>query len=80
MILAITDHPDGYGGDDLYLSRVNSGEWSTPLNLGSEFNTAEYEYGPTVSADGKYLYFTSHRSESADVYRVLLSNVLGSGH
>jgi Tol biopolymer transport system component len=76
MILVITNHPDGYGGDDLYLSRYDGNAWSVPENLGSEINTDEYEYGPTVSPDGEYLYFTSHRGGSADVYRVRLSSVI----
>jgi Tol biopolymer transport system component len=75
MILAITDRPGGYGGDDLYLSRFDGESWSVPTNLGPEINSAEYEYGPTVSADGEYLYFTSHRRGSADVYRVLLETL-----
>ncbi|MCH9014226.1 MAG: PD40 domain-containing protein [Gemmatimonadetes bacterium] len=27
-------------------------------------NSSEYEYGPTLSGDGRYLYFTSHRAGS----------------
>lgn len=41
-----------------------------------EINSAEYEYGPTISADGEYLYLTSHRGGSADVYRVGLWSVV----
>lgn len=70
MILAITDHPDGFGGDDLYVSRRTGDTWSTPVNLGPEINTAEYEYGPSVSPDGRHLYFTSHRDGPAHVYRI----------
>lgn len=77
MILAITDHPRGLGGDDLYISRFDGSSWSVPENLGPRVNTEEYEYGPTVSADGRWLYFTSHRSGSADVYRVPLADVTG---
>jgi Tol biopolymer transport system component len=76
MILVITNHPDGFGGDDLYLSRFEGDAWSVPENLGPGINTDEYEYGPTVSPDGEYLYFTSHRGGSADVYRVRLSSVV----
>lgn len=39
------------------------------MNLGPEINTAEYEYGPSVSADGRYLLFTSHRDGPANIYR-----------
>ncbi len=73
MILVITEHPSGLGGDDLYISRLENGVWSEPANLGAPINSPEYEYGPTVSRDGDYLYFTSHRRGSADVYRVPIS-------
>ena len=76
MILVISNHPDGYGGDDLYLSRFDGDEWSVPENLGPEVNSDEYEYGPAVSPDGDYLYFTSHRGGTADIYRVPLALVV----
>lgn len=79
MVLAITDHPSGLGGDDLYVSRNDGSGWSAPVNLGPEINTPEYEYGPTLSMDGRYLFFTSHRSGSADVYRVPLEAVANAG-
>jgi hypothetical protein len=73
MILAITDHPTGFGGDDLYVSYNRDGGWTEPVNLGSVVNSPEYEYGPTISPDGEYLYFTSHRRGMGDIYRVRLS-------
>jgi Tol biopolymer transport system component len=73
MILVITDHPDGYGGDDLYASFNRNGDWSEPRNLGPVVNSPEYEYGPTITADGDYLYFTSHRRGMGDIYRIRLS-------
>ena len=75
MILAITDHPDGFGGDDLYVSWLEDGEWVTPINLGPEINTPEYEYGPWVSTDLGTLFFTSHREGPSHVYRVDLDFV-----
>jgi Tol biopolymer transport system component len=75
MILAITDHPEGYGGDDLYVSWVDEGKWVAPVNLGPSINTERYEYGLWVSRDGEYLYFTSHRSGTSHVYRVAIGIV-----
>ncbi len=72
MILVITDHPQGLGGDDLFASEFRNGAWTTPRHLGPVVNSSEYEYGPTVSPDGRYLYFTSHRAGSADFYRAEL--------
>lgn len=70
MILVVTDRPGGVGGDDLYLSRREGQGWSEPTLLQGNVNTAEYEYGPTLSPDGATLYFTSHRRGSGDVYRI----------
>lgn len=75
MILAITDHPDGYGGDDLFVSWVTEGDWAAPVNLGPDINTAEYEYGPWVTRDGAYMLFTSHRDGPSRLYRVPLDIV-----
>ena len=73
MILVVTDHPRGLGGDDLFLVRREDGRWGAPEHLPAPINSAEYEYGPSLSPDGATLYFTSHRRGSADVYRLPLS-------
>jgi hypothetical protein len=37
------------------------GPWSTPVNLGAPINTAFNETAPTLSKDGRSLYFSSNR-------------------
>ena len=78
MILVITDHPAGLGGDDLFVVTRTGGGWSEPRPLPAPINSSEYEYGPTLSPDGRILYYTSHRDGSADVYRVPVAE-LGLG-
>ena len=73
MLLVITDHPAGLGGDDLFISRWSDGAWTAPRPLGAPVNSPEYEYGSSVSPDGRLLYFTSHRGGSADLYVVELA-------
>ncbi|MBC3787217.1 OmpA family protein [Spirosoma utsteinense] len=51
----------GYGSCDLYLSRKTGSDWSTPENLGPTVNTHHYESQPSLSADGRRLYFVSDR-------------------
>lgn len=75
MVLVITDFPGGLGGDDLYLVERLGRGWRAPKNLGAPINSSEYEYGPTLSRDGRFLYFTSHRRGSADVFRVPVSTL-----
>lgn len=58
MIFA-SNRPGGSGGDDLYISfRNKKGKWSKARNLGDNINSSGDEYSPTVSSDGKYLFFT----------------------
>jgi hypothetical protein len=54
-----TDLPGALGGLDVYVStRANIGEpWSTPVNLGPNVNTDQAESRPSLSADGRRLYF-----------------------
>lgn len=50
-----------YGSCDLYESVKTGEEWSVPRNLGPMVNTAEWESQPSLSADGRTLYFVSDR-------------------
>ena len=51
----------GYGSCDLFESRKVGGEWTKPVNLGVQVNSADWESQPTLSADGRTLYFVSDR-------------------
>jgi outer membrane protein OmpA-like peptidoglycan-associated protein/tetratricopeptide (TPR) repeat protein len=57
MIFA-SNMPGGFGGTDLWYSKLVGTEWSTPVNLGSEINTPGEEMFPFVAKDGT-LYFAS---------------------
>ena len=59
------------GAEDLYVSLLESGKWSEPKNLGKSINTSFQESSPSLSADGKYLYFASNGRKgygSFDIY------------
>nr|ARK13789.1 flagellar motor protein MotB [Fibrella sp. ES10-3-2-2] len=51
----------GFGSCDLYSSQKTGDAWSTPQNLGPTINTRDYESQPSLSADGRQLYFVSNR-------------------
>ena len=51
----------GYGSCDLYESVRIGEEWTEPKNLGPNVNSAEWESQPSLSADGRTLYFVSDR-------------------
>ena len=52
----------GKGSCDIYQAFRNGNKWAMPQNLGGPVNTSKWESQPSVSADGKTLYFVSNRS------------------
>ena len=52
---------EGYGSCDLYESVRIGDEWTKPKNLGPNVNSSEWESQPSLSADGRTLYFISDR-------------------
>jgi OOP family OmpA-OmpF porin len=52
---------DGVGSCDLYESHKIGDDWTEPTNLGRNVNSAEWESQPSLSADGRTLYFVSDR-------------------
>jgi outer membrane protein OmpA-like peptidoglycan-associated protein/tetratricopeptide (TPR) repeat protein len=51
----------GFGNCDLFQSVKTGENWSAPVNLGPAINTAAWESQPSLSADGRVLYFVSDR-------------------
>lgn len=51
----------GYGSCDLFVTYKTGEEWSEPENLGPQINSAAWESQPSLSADGRTLYFVSDR-------------------
>ncbi|MCC2544949.1 OmpA family protein [Hymenobacter sp. BT175] len=61
LVFASCDRPNAVGNCDLYISRRTGNAWSKPQNLGYSVNSPEWDSQPTLSADGRTLYFTSTR-------------------
>jgi len=48
----------------LYISfKEESGDFSTPENLGDQINTSSEDSSASISEDGIYLFFTSSKNE-----------------
>jgi Tol biopolymer transport system component len=56
-LLFYSTREGGLGKADLYVSNRVDGVWGPSVNLGPKVNTAESEYNPTLSRDGRELYF-----------------------
>lgn len=61
MVFTGCNRKDGFGRCDLYLSRQAGDHWTIPVNIGSPVNTNYTETQPSLSADGRTLYFASDR-------------------
>ena len=47
----------GFGSEDIYYSTRDGNAWTEPVNIGEPINSNGYEGFPSISADGKTLYF-----------------------
>ena len=52
---------NGYGLCDIYMAKNENGKWTRPVNIGRPVNSKYSEKQPSISSDGKTLYFSSNR-------------------
>ncbi len=62
----------GLGQCDIWLTMNEGTNWSKPMNLGKAINSRAWESQPSISSDGRYLYFVSNRAGGyggTDIYQ-----------
>ena len=59
---------DGFGGYDIYYSRLMDGKFTEPVNLGSPFNSKVDEYSPFIAPDESYMIFCRFGMEEVALY------------
>lgn len=77
LVFTSCNRPDSRGDCDLYYARLEGGQWSKPANLGPTVNSSTWDSQPTLSADGRTLYFASARKGglgNEDIYLTTLSD------
>lgn len=52
---------DSQGGCDLYITTKQDSQWIKPVNMGPTVNSRNWDAQPSLSPDGKRLYFASER-------------------
>ncbi|MBP7053241.1 MAG: PD40 domain-containing protein [Phycisphaerae bacterium] len=67
-------------GGDLWMARRTAvgDPWSTAVKLGAPINTSGYEAGPSLSPDGKWLFYTSITPSNAGTYNYIMVSALGA--
>ena len=67
FILFDSNRPGGFGDSDLYICyRNKNASWGVAINLGEDINSEGYDAIPSISPDGKYLFFC----KDGDIYWV----------
>lgn len=61
LFFTACDRMEGFGKCDIYYSVFIANKWGNAVNLGSAVNTGYSDKHPSISSDGKTLYFVSDR-------------------
>jgi outer membrane protein OmpA-like peptidoglycan-associated protein len=61
LIYTSCDAPDSHGSCDLYIAYKVNGTWERPINMGPKVNSRSWDSQPSLSADGRILFFSSNR-------------------
>ena len=61
LIFTVCNRFDSKGSCDLYFSKLIGSDWAVPQSMGTTINTSAWESQPSLSADGRTLYFASNR-------------------
>ena len=71
MVFCSRDRKDSYGGSDLYISfRNKNGTWTKAKNMGKDINSGGGMICPSISPDGKFIFFNTTLNGKNGIYWV----------
>ncbi|MFD2872236.1 OmpA family protein [Mucilaginibacter ximonensis] len=73
------NRPDGKGRCDIYVTTKKNDDWGKPFSLSPPVNTSGWESQPSISADGRTLYFVSNRKGGYGGYDIWKSTLTDKG-
>jgi len=73
------NRPDGLGRCDIYIAQKKGNDWGKPFDLSQPINTPGWESQPSISADGRTLYFVSNRKGGYGGYDIWKSTITDKG-
>lgn len=75
LVFTACGNKKGMGSCDLFISYKQGETWTSPQNLGINVNSPEWDSQPSLSADGRTLYFVSDRKGSLGKRDIWMSKV-----
>jgi hypothetical protein len=80
-VFAAAGRLGGLGRFDLWICYNQDGAWSKPEHLSAPINSYGWDFGPRLTHDGRYLFFTSSRAATRTLDRPLkYEELLGRLH
>jgi outer membrane protein OmpA-like peptidoglycan-associated protein len=73
MVFTACNRSDGLGRCDLYYTVREGDKWSVPRNMGKQINSPYRETQPSLSPDGRTLYFASDRPGGKGLHDIWVS-------
>jgi Tol biopolymer transport system component len=71
MVFCSRDRKDSYGGSDLYISFKNKNDtWTKAKNMGKDINSSGGMICPSISPDGKFIFFNTTLNGKNGIYWV----------
>ena len=76
LVVNARNKEDAQRKSDIYVYFKNEDDtWSKPINLGKEVNSNFGETCPSITPDGKYLFFSRYNEEDNDEGKGKFSNI-----
>jgi len=79
LVFTSCGRPGGVGSCDLYISHRRGSQWTAPRNLGILVNSKAWDSQPSLSADGRTLYFSSQRGGGLGGYDIYVATLSADG-
>lgn len=68
--------PNGFGGDDIVMARLEGTRWTVPINIGQPINTPDNDSFLSLPASGDRVYFSVTTNGNEDIYVAPLPTLL----
>ena len=74
-LYSVSNRPGRYGHADIWVSAraTSSAPWSNPVNLGPNINDPMWEFYPSLSSDGRVLFFSSNQQTDGTTLELFFS-------